>query len=302
MKYMLLLVTILMLGCGTGQSPIKQDASNQSNSTQVPKTSKQLNLTVLLDLSDRIDPQKNPDKPEHYERDSTLLSYFSDYFLSEMNAKGSYLSKGKMRVIFHPNPQDPNIYKEAAKLNIDLSKMNIKSKKNIYDSLKNTVSKSIHYIYSTALNNNTWPGSDIWRFFKNDVKDVAVETDSNYRNILVIFTDGYIYHSESKDKEGNRYTYILPELFDSYKLRNNSKWSDKMDKLDFGLIVKRSDLSDLEVLVLEIAPSSKHKNDEDIIRKIIDKWFTEMKVKRWKIINSDLPDLTKQKIEFFLKN
>lgn len=74
-----------------------------------------------------------------------------------------------------------------------------------------------------------------------------------------------------------------------------------MEKLDFGLICKRSDLQAPEVLVLEVSPSAKHRNDEDIIRKIMDKWFAEMKVKRWKIVNSDLPEFTRLRVEGFFQ-
>ncbi|QEH43560.1 hypothetical protein [Chitinophaga sp. XS-30] len=156
-------------------------------------------------------------------------------------------------------------------------------------------------IYGTTIKQAIWPGSDIWRFFKNDVKEIAVDPDSGYRNILVVITDGYIYHADSKDNDGNRYAYILPDLFGKYGLRNDSRWEERMEKLDFGLICKRSDLQALEVLVLEVSPSGKHRNDEDIIRKIMDKWFAEMKVKRWKIVNSDLPEFTRQRVEGFFQ-
>jgi hypothetical protein len=147
----------------------------------------------------------------------------------------------------------------------------------------------------------SWPGSDICRFFKRDVNYLAIDSDPHYRNLLVIFTDGYVYHPDSKEKKGNRYSYILPELLDQYKLRNNNAWSEEIDKQDFGLISNRSDLDQLEVLVLEVNASEKHKNDEEIIRKVMGKWFTEMKVKKWEIFNSDLPSNTEHKIDGFLK-
>ncbi|MVT11038.1 hypothetical protein [Chitinophaga tropicalis] len=297
MKYILLLAIILW-GCGSDE---KKPAAGMTDNVKGKKADKQINLTILLDLSDRIDPAKNPDKPEHSQRDSALIDYLADYFLSQMKANGTYMAKGKMRVIFHPNPPDPGINQAATKLSIDLSKMDSKGKKNIYETLKHTVSDNISSIYSTTIRQAAWPGSDIWRFFKNDVNEIAIDPDSSYRNLLVIFTDGYLYHADSKDVVGNRYAYILPDLFDKYKLRNDVKWSEKIDKLDFGLISKRTDLDKLEVLVLEVTPSAKHKNDEDIIRKVMDKWFAEMGVKKWKIINSDLPETTEHKIESFLR-
>jgi hypothetical protein len=156
-------------------------------------------------------------------------------------------------------------------------------------------------VYNTVISQASWPGSDICRFFKRDVDFIAIDKDSNYRNLLVIFTDGYVYHPDSKEKIGNRYSYILPGLLDQYKLRTDNSWASKIDKFDFGLISNRADLDQLEVLVLEVSASDKHKNDEEIIRKIMGKWFSEMKIKKWEIFNSDLPSITEQKIDIFLK-
>jgi hypothetical protein len=291
MRYFIL--ALLLWSCGSANhEPVASDRK-----APVPPSAKQINLTILLDLSDRIDPVANPG---HVERDSALISYFSSYFLGQMATKGTYMSKGKMRLIFSPNPPDPGINMAAQVLNIDLSKMDTKEKKKVYETLGVTVAENISRIYRTAIGQGKWPGSDIWRFFKNDVKDVAVDKDTSYRNILVVFTDGYIYHDDSQDKDRNRYAYILPKLFDKYKLRGNNGWAEKMDKDDFGLISKRADLEALEVLMLEVTPSPKFKNDEDVIRKVMEKWLGEMKVKRWGIFNSDLPERTKQKVEGFL--
>jgi hypothetical protein len=103
------------------------------------------------------------------------------------------------------------------------------------------------------------------------------------------------------DKAGNRYAYLLPEIISKYNLRKNGDWQQEMEKQDFGIISKRNDLENLEVLVLEIAPSPMFKNDEDIIKAVLAKWFKEMKVKQYAMFNSDLPEYTKQRINDFLK-
>jgi hypothetical protein len=302
MKYLLLLIIPLLFSCGS-KAPNNSTTPTTTNSpgAQATPGGKQLNLTILLDLSDRIDAQKNPAQPTHSQRDSMLISYFTKYFIEQMKVKGTFMSKSKMRVMFYPAPTDPGINETAAKLNIDLSKMEIKEKKNVYETLQPTVASNISQVYNTVIGQASWPGSDLCRFFKRDVDYLAIEKDSNYRNLLVIFTDGYVYHPDSKEQKGNRYSYLLPELLDQYKLRNDNNWSAKIDKLDFGLINTRADLDQLEVLILEVNASEKHKNDEDIIRKVLGKWLTEMKVKKWEIFNSDLPANTEHKIDIFLK-
>jgi len=305
-KILIPICTAFMLtNCGSADTTSTETKSKSNTSTAQPvnaKTGKQLNLTILLDLSDRIDSVTNPSQPQHYERDAILIDHLTNYFIREMESKGGHMAKGKMRVVFQPTPSDPNINDAAAKLKVDPSPMNPAAKKIVHDDFGSIVNENIGRIYSIPLSQSKWPGSDIWRFFKNDVKDVAVDGDTNYRNILVIFTDGYIYHDDSKDKIGNRFAYIIPELFDKYKLRNQGNIEQKIQQLDFGLITKRSDLQNLEVLVLEVTPSTGHKNDEDIIHSVLKKWFTEMKIKRWAIFNSDLPTTTKPKIDGFLNN
>jgi hypothetical protein len=301
MKYSVILFLIIFCSCGSdAPTPEGENAGKLSSAASIGKNGKQLHLTILLDLSDRIDPKMNTGHPSQQEKDSTLIGYLTDYFRKQMDTKGAYMAKGKMQVLLYPPPAMPGINEKVDELSVDLSKLNVSAKKSVYDSLQVKVASNISGIYNAVIDKASWPGSDIWRFFKQDVNYLAIDTDSSYRNLLVIFTDGYVYHQDSKERKGNRYSYILPELFDQYKLRNGSNWEENIQKLDYGLISNRSDLNNLEVLVLEINHTGKYKKDEEIVRKVLGKWFTEMNVKKWEVFNSDLPTTTKNKIDRFL--
>jgi len=301
-RYIVFIILALLVSCSSGN---KNNSSNQNNQeaqkTQKTNSHGQLNITILLDLSDRIDKVKYPVKPEHYQRDIANVKFVSEFFIKDMESRGVYMSNGKMKVIFSPRPQDPNVNILAEKLNVDLSKMDNKQKKNIHDNMASVFTENLSKIYDLSISSHKWVGSDIWRFFKNDVKDYCVDHNPDYRNILIILTDGYIYHDDSKDKVGNRYAYILPQIFTKYKLRNNPEWERVIEEKDIGIIKKRDDLENLEVLVLEVSPSPNYKNDEDIIKGLLVKWFEEMNVKRYAIYNSDLPSYTQQRITDFLK-
>ncbi|WP_234110768.1 MULTISPECIES: hypothetical protein [Chryseobacterium] len=272
----------------------------KGTNTPPPTQEKQLNITFLLDLSDRIEPSKYPASPEHYQRDEAIVKTFVDIFKNDMNKKGGYKAKGKMKVIFSPQPQDPNINKIASELNIDLSAMQTSQKKNVFDNLESKFSGNLSKIYDLTLAQKNYIGSDIWRFFKNDVKDYAITDDPNYKNVLVIITDGYIYHKDSNSRSNNRTTFLTPELITKEKLRFG-KWKDKFDNNDYGFMTTRKDLGNLEVLVLEINPEGNNLKDEDIIKAYLSKWFKEMGIKKFEIYNSDLPVNTKSRIEKFLK-
>jgi hypothetical protein len=280
----------------------KKDEKIESGKTETPvaTSDKQLNITFLLDLSDRIEPSKYPISPEHYQRDEAIVKDFVDIFKQDMDKKGGYKAKGKMRVIFSPQPQDPNINKIASELNIDLSAMKPAEKKNVFNTLDNKFSGNLAKIYDLTIAQKNYIGSDIWRFFKNDVKDYAVIDNPDYRNILVIVTDGYIYHKDSQEQQKNRTSYLTPELITKENLRFGN-WRNTFQQKDYGFITTRKDLQNLEVLVLEVNPEGNSLKDEDIIKAYLSKWFEEMGVNKYKIYNTDLPVNTKTRIEEFLK-
>ena len=119
-----------------------------------------------------------------------------------------------------------------------------------------------------------------------------------YRNILIILTDGYIYHADSRYREQNKYSYLLTNNIKNYRKTN---YEQLINNDNFGLIAKRNDLNNLEVLVLEIsAEDNRHRIDEDITKFAIGNWFKEMNVAKYQIFSSDLPANTKKRIENFL--
>lgn len=276
------------------------DGGNGTTPTPTPSNEKHLNITFLLDLSDRIEPSKYPASPEHYQRDEAIVKDFVEIFKNDMNKKGGYKAKGKMKVIFSPQPQEQNINKIASELNINLSTMKAAEKKEVYNTLDDKFTGNLSKIYDLTLAQKNYIGSDIWRFFKNDVKDYAITDEPNYRNILVIITDGYIYHKDSQTQQGNRTSYLTPVSINTNGFRNKD-WKQKFEQGDYGFIASRKDLDNLEVLVLEINPEKNYLNDEDVIKAYLSKWFEEMGIKKYEIYNSDLPVNTKTRIEKFLK-
>jgi len=297
-------ISFLSINCGS------DDVAGATESGEKPATSrisKQLNINILWDLSDRIDPNKNPASPEHYQRDIEIIKQIAEIFKQDMDSKGAYLSRGKIKVFFTPAPADNNINTIAQNLSKDLSIYKgegaSKEKKKVYDGITSEFVQNATNIYNLTIQNNkskpNWDGSDIWRFFKNDV-DKVIDADTNYRNILVILTDGYIYHKDSKLSQGNRSQFILPQTLKPF--RNNNNWQTLLNDKDYGLMSTGKKIDNLEVLVLEVSPSKENKNDEDYIQAYLEKWFTEMGIKKCKIYTTDLPAYTKNRIQSFIKS
>ena len=291
--YLILFIAILQPSCSSNQD----DKVASSSPLEASSKKNQLNVSILLDLSDRI---IQPLEPKQKERDIQGVLEIVRIIKENMKAKGAFLSNDKIRVLFNPTPKDPNVNSMAKSLHADFSGLKPAEKKTLYDNIETNFESPLGSIYDLTINSKNWTGSDIWRFFKYDAKD-CIEKDSNYRNILVIITDGYLYDEGSKDKQQNRTAYITPNYLDKVGFHDeNSNWKEKFDKGDYGLISFNSTYQDLDILVLEVNPSQKHKNDEEIIRAYLTKWFDEMKVRDFRIFNTDLPENTKKRIHDFI--
>lgn len=297
-KQLLILFT-LSTGIASCNSSDKKADESKPNVTE-SKFGKQLKISVLWDLSDRINPAIHNELPSNADRDIAIIKYFADYLKADMDKKGAYMAKGKLKVFFSPNPTDQDINSLASKLDVDLANKDVKAKKEIYDNISGNFETTAKQITDITIKTSKWEGSDIYRFFKNDVVDYCVSKDTLYRNILVILTDGYIYHPQSKGRDGNKSEYILSDLLNSLGLRNNQNFKSTFQSKNCGLISTRKDLNNLEILVLEVNSEANHKNDEDVIKFYLQNWFTEMNRKRFEIYNTDLPENTKKRIADFL--
>jgi hypothetical protein len=299
MKYTYLLFALLIFACSSPESTSKKVSLKESAPTNdLTETDKQLNITVLLDLSDRVVREASPSQDK---KDLEIINTLVSAFKENNKKRGAFLAKGKFKILFSPAPSNPDINTLASNLSVDFSKMDNMQKKNSFDNMESSFSTSLAEIYNQTITSQDWSGSDIWRFFKYDAKDFSIDQSTDYRNILFIVTDGYIYHDNSKEKEGNRSSYITGPLLQSAGLRTNN-WKSKFDSGDYGLIPHKVDYSDLEIVVLEINPNPTNMNDEDIIRAYLGKWFSEMNVSKSLIYNTDLPENTKMRIENYFRN
>jgi hypothetical protein len=288
----ILLFTILAFSCK------KEKKEEDDNTTKTKDVSENLNISLLLDLSDRISPTKYPNPTmEYYLRDVGYINSVSQVFTEHVRSKKVILAHDKIQLFFDPTPLNPEINKISKDLKIEFNKRNIS--KEIISKSKITYSTKPLEIYKLAIKDRNYIGSDIWKFFKTNINDYCVEKD--YRNILVILTDGYIYYKDTQIREGNLTTYLTPELVKISNL-NSSDWSKKMISQKFGFLKANNNLSNLEILVLGINPNPKNPYEEDVIKAYWTNWFQTMKVKRFEIRNADLPSNMDKIIKDFIIN
>lgn len=298
-KLYILSVALIVFSCkiDNNTSNVKNDEKG-SSSIEKKLIQKNLNLSFLLDLSDRINPEKYPNQSmEYYLRDVAYIKSVSNAFISHLQTKKVREMNDKIQLYFDPSPQNQNINNLSDDLRFVIDRSNVSLDK--IDEISEAYAKKPLEIYELAIKDNHYVGSDTWRFFKTKVKDYCIE--DNFRNVLVILTDGYIFHKDSKIQEVNKTSYLIPQLIRRFKL-NDKDWQKKMEKQGYGFLPVVNDLSDLEILVLGIKPDNKNPYEEDIIMKYWKDWFNSMKVKKYEIKTSALPSNLDKIINEFINN
>lgn len=288
------IVVILFTGCN-------DESEKENNKKTVPlkqATNKKenLNISILLDLSDRIDPIKNSNPSmEFYSRDLGYIESISKGFEAHLRAKPVRQDNDQIQIYFEPEPLNPKINNLAKNLKLSFTKENT-TKENILKISSQYTSASSE-IYKLAIKDKKYLGSDIWGFFKNKVNDYCIKP--SHRNILFILTDGYMFHQDSKFKQGNKSSYITPEFIKSLKL-NTPDCKELIQKNGYGFIKANDDLNNLEVFVLGINPAKKNPFERDVISEYWNNWFKEMNVKNNNIKPADLPSNLDQVIQKYI--
>lgn len=260
--------TLCMNSCG------KKPAETENKTDEKP-----LNISIYLDLSDRLTRQMTPSQKD---KDIAIVDNLLNYFTNNCVENKILQSKNRLRVIFHPSPSSSKIATQADELEIDMGELKGAEKKKALLELKPTFDANLSDIYEATLLDQKWIGSDVWDFFSSKKVDIQC-LKQGYRNILVILTDGYLYQENNKRQEGSAYSYVLPQT---------------LQDPNSSLICQRKGLKDLEVLMLEVNPYNPKQKDK--LTGVLEDWFKGMEVKSFVVAETDLPSNTKQVIDSFL--
>ncbi|MCQ2374651.1 MAG: hypothetical protein MJ069_01945 [Salinivirgaceae bacterium] len=263
-------------GCsGSGNS----NGNDGSGSTKVKKP---LNITVFIDLSDRI--EKNTHHVSSETKDLEIFKHLTASFKEKAVSEKIVPCEDRMEVFFYPVPNASEIINLSKGLIIDLAKVNIKKKKEVLNQLDVKWDSALSQIYAQAKAEKKYHGADIYGFVGKKINSQCVLP--NYRNVLIILSDGYPYDVKSANSYGNNeFSYVTPKLLRQYP---NAK-----------LKPLKVDLSNLEILLLEVDEANK--GDYYKLQTIWADWLNGMNVKRFEMAETDLPNQTQKVIDAFLK-
>ncbi len=304
--FQLFIITILTIGLSSCNSKKADAALEKEVSKALKKQSKgdcpsyilenkknNLNVSIFLDLSDRIT------RPKTIQKDLENLQSISRAFLSHIKTKKLILLQDKMQLYFNPEPANDTINTIAEKLHIEFTKESPKADIALTEKLYASQPSTLYDLAKAdSKKPKDFPGSDIWRFFKDNVKDYTIS--DCHRNILVILTDGYMYHENSQMNEGKLSSYLTPKSLNRLPL-SNSNWKTTLIDNQYGFIKANENLADLEVLVIGIESlNPKNPYSIDVMRAYWTNWFHEMGIQKFKIQNADLASSVEKVIEDFI--
>lgn len=288
MKNITLIITVafalMLTGCdGNGKNGNGKNEKEKEQTEEKPAGPSEpvpLNISIYLDLSDRITRDLTPSQME---RDAAIIDTIIGMFSKKCVDDKIISTKHHIKVVFHPSPDNKDIDDWAKDMEVDMAKLEAPEKKEALTKMKGKFGNALTNIYKETIDKKNWVGSDIWGFFSDKkVDDLCMR--EGYRNILVILTDGYLYDVNNMQKEGNAYSYVLPQTL-------------AVD--GSSLICRRKGLGDLEVLILEVNPYNRE--DRDKMLPVLGDWLTNMEVGKYKIVETDLPNNTAVYIDNFFK-
>jgi hypothetical protein len=276
-----------------------------------PPTS--LNLIIVPDLSNRIiDTVNNPDQVKS---DTALLNFIWRVFVDKTKLKKD--SKDRLVLDVTDEGQAGGRFRNFAnELLFDLSEHKNQSNRLYFDKIGDRFQRSVAGLYSLALQNPI--GADYHNYFENKLPSLIKQSTlfDNYRNVLVIITDGYL-EAQSNIRTGTwAYTGTISERNSvSRAMRSGQSLQEASIKYLRPIQIVPGKFSDLEILVIEVHARTKRSpfekdapgtvDDYAILRHQWTNWFSLLGVKNANddifIRKNDATTITKNTILEFLR-
>lgn len=244
---------------------------NSYNSNNIEKK----NITIILDLSDRIIKSNN-----QFKNDSAIIQNIYNVIVNRAkniiltNNKNFDLANDKINLIVAPQVGAPEISNDLLKnfyLNFNTIAKTKKSQfKFVFNGFTTQISKSIEQLYSISTfsdNPNKYKGADIYEVLNN------YKGENDYVNYIIIITDGYMY------------------------VKNTQTETDR----DFPRL--NSKLDNVKIAIVEINPKKK-RHELETLKKSWIKWLMASSVDTNDILfeKTDISSKINDDIRLFLIN
>jgi hypothetical protein len=287
--FVLLLVSLHLTSCGRPEKieenfDWKDELVNSMPG--VKGSEKNLNLLLLLDLSDGMTAKYPGGAMEYHEMDCGYISSIVDAFTMHLLTKKLRKTNDQIRIFIEPVPPKPEVTALLNKLKyFSFSKKNATEEK--YRDMREKFKDNSKAIYDLAIKEDDFPGSDLWSFFDTKLEDYLAQ-DTSKRNLLFVLTDGYPYHKSNRREQGHMRNYVLHKTIKEDGLDNNPDWQSRMNNKGYKILpTSQRNLDNLEVCVIGLRPMKGAENNPyeiDILKKFWTDWLLDMGIKEENIL------------------
>ena len=226
--------------------------------------SKPVNIIVILDTSDRVSKEKNP---EQAEEDTQIATGIISIFEEELVRPELYIGYPHQLAFVVPT-QDG---KDTNPLNITKDTGGGAPQ---FKKMKKELIAGINGLYQDVNGQVKFTGSDIWDWFRKSAKARLQKDALNY---IICISDGYLDFDadiqKNRPSRGNKTTFMQVAKF-----RNNPDWEKKFDNEGHGLLITEdfTDFRDYNVKLLIIEIKLRYMLDRPIIEKYWQTWLDSM--------------------------
>ncbi len=269
-----------------------------------PPPSKLVNIVVILDTSDRISRERNPDQ---LEKDIAIVkgivNLFTEILLDEIRHQERDMWLHHYLAFVVPEQPEttaiPQGIVEKLKIwptNKDRESASARKVKEMRDELLQTIDE----LYQLVETQEEFTGSDIWKWFRaSGLEYLKPDT----RNYIICISDGYLDFNRSiqrgRSRIDNKTNYI--PYAQVVEFREDPSWEQRFNSEGHGLLEIGRNFRPYDVKFLMVEIKLRHMLDLPILEKYWRTWLGSMGINDSEFMEAQPdPQIVKEKIMAFV--
>ena len=259
--------------------------------------SQSLNIVVILDTSDRVSKERNPNQAD---KDIEIAKDLVNFYYEGARRK-MFSTKNHLAFVVPEQPNTPQISPKIIRnLKIWPTRKDQRIGEKAFTQMREGLLTAIDELYQLLEKQKEFTGSDIWKWFRASGEAYLKKDMQNY---VICISDGYLDFNRSiqdkRPKRGNKTSYI--PYTQVVKFRDNLNWDQEFGSEGHGLLEIGKDFSAYNVRFLMVEIKLRHMLDLPILKKYWRTWFGSMGINDSEFMEwQPDPQIVKEKITAFV--